>query len=127
MNNVDQIKTRARGLIVDQIDQRTTAAGAMLQEHVMNLRNMSNTLREQGLDSTAHLVDMAAERLNRCSTYLTDTDGDRMIHDVESLARRQPTITAGLGFVAGLAAARVLKASAGQRYRTYVEEYDYGS
>lgn len=119
MTNVDQVKTRARGLIMEQIDRRTTDAGTMLESHVSNLRSMSDTMRGQGLDATANIVEYAAERLGMVSTYLTQTDGDRIVHDVESVAREHAMVTGAIGFLVGLTAARVLKASASDRYRTY--------
>ena len=131
MTNVDEIKQNAKGVVVDQIDRRTTQLGNVVGGHVNNLRDMSTSLRDQGQDATARLVDMAAERLDSVSTYLTQTDGDRIVHDIETVARTQPMITAAAGFVLGVTAARVLKAGAALRYRMYGEstataEIDYG-
>ncbi len=131
MTNVDEIKHNAKGAVIDQIDRRTTQLGNVVGGHVNNLRDMSSSLRSQGQDATARLVDMAAERLNAVSTYLTQTDGDRIVHDIETVARTQPMVTAAAGFVLGMTAARVLKAGAAQRYRTYGEpstgaEINYG-
>ncbi len=119
MTNVDQIKDKARGMIIDQIDRRTTDLGNTVSEHVSNLRNMSETLRGQGQPATAVLLDTAASRLDTLSNYLRNTDGDRIVHDLESIARSQPLATAAVGFAGGLVAARLLKASASQRYRAY--------
>jgi len=119
VTNVDQIKDRAKNVITDQIDRRSTDLGNVVGGHVTNLRQMGTSLRDQGQDGTASLVDMAADRLNRISTYLTQTDGDRMIHDIETVAREQPLITAAAGLVFGVTAARLLKAGAVNRYRTY--------
>ena len=127
MTNVEEIKDKAKGVVIDQIDQRTTDLGNVVGAHAGNLRAMSDTLRNQGQDNTARLVDMASDRLNQVSTYLTQTDGDRLIHDVESLARRQPLITGAAGLVLGLTAARLLKAGATQRYRTYSTESDFST
>lgn len=132
MTNVDEIKQNAKGVVIDQIDRRTTQVGNVVGGHVENLRDMSSSLRNQGQDATARLVDMAADRLNSVSTYLTQTDGDRIVHDIETVARTQPMITAAAGLILGLTAARVLKAGATQRYRTYsepstrTETIDYG-
>lgn len=127
MTNVDQIKDKAKGVVIDQIDRRTTDLGNVVTGHVDNLRSMGDSLRGQGQESTARLVDMAADRLNQISTYLTQTDGDRIVHDVETLARTQPLITAAAGLVFGVTAARLLKAGATQRYRTYSDTSSYGS
>jgi hypothetical protein len=119
VSTVDQVKNRARGVVVDQIHRRSTDVGTKLQAHVGNLRSMSQTMRGQGLDATANMVDYAADRINGVSTYLTQTDGDRMIHDLETIARENAMVTASIGFLAGLTAARLLKASASDRYRAY--------
>ena len=104
---------------MDQIDRRSTDAGSMIREHADNLRQMSENLRDQGQQATANLVDGAAGRLESLSSYLTDTDGERIVHDVENLARSQPIVTATVGLAAGFLAARLLRASATQRYQSY--------
>ncbi len=118
MTNVDQIKNQARGVIMDQIDRRTTDVGNTVGEHVTNLRSMSDNLRDQGQTATANLVRLAADRLDGLSNYLTQNDGDRIVSDLESAARKQPMVTAAVGFMGGLLAARLLKASATERYRS---------
>jgi hypothetical protein len=104
---------------MDQIDRRTTDAGQMLDTHVNNLRTMSQSMRDQGLGATAGVVDYAANRLGTVSGYLTNTDGDRIVHDLEQVAREHTMVTGAIGLLLGLTAARVLKASASDRYRTY--------
>jgi hypothetical protein len=123
------VKGQARGFIIDQIDRRTTDLGNVVSEHAGNLRQMSRTLRDQGQQGTAHLVEGAADRLERVSSYLTTNDGNRIVRDVETLARQQPLVTATLGLAAGVLAARVLKASATRRYQAYQQaEYEtYGA
>ena len=119
MTNVDQIKTRARGVVMDQIDRRATDAGKLLQNHVTNLRSIGDTMRGEGLTATAQVADYAADRLDVVAAYLTQTDGERIVHDAENLARRNMMMTGAVGFLVGLTAARLLKASASDRYRTY--------
>lgn len=116
---VDQIKSATRGIIIDQIDRGSTIFGGRVREHVGNLRTMSGSLRNQGYPATADLVDKAANTMDRVSSYLIETDGNRMVHDAEEMARNQTMATAGAGFVVGLLAARLLKVSARERYQTY--------
>lgn len=125
--NVEEIKDKAKGVVIDQIDRRSTDLGNVVGSHVGNLRSMGDSLRGQGQEGTARLVDMAADRLNQVSTYLTQTDGDRIVHDIENVARTQPLITAAAGLVFGVTAARLLKAGASHRYRTYGSGSTYGS
>ena len=55
------------------------------------------------------------------SRYLTDSDADRILGDVEDFGRRQPWAVIGGGVVLGLLASRFLKASSTRRYE---ERYD---
>lgn len=130
MNNVSELtgKTQkqaanaaraARGMIASQIDVRRNIAGSMLARHAGNLHRMSDSLSVQGQDATARFVDAAASRLSNASNYMRATDGDRMIDDLESFGRRNALLTGAIGFIGGLAAARLLKASTKKRYRDY--------
>jgi hypothetical protein len=119
MTDVDRIKDKTRGVILDQIDRGTTVVGSRVREHVANVRTMSGSLRAQGYSATAGLVEAAADKMDRFSSYLIDNDGERVVHDLEDIARDQPILTAGLGFLMGLLGARLLKASARDRYHTY--------
>ena len=58
-----------------------------------------------------------AERSDRLGAYLTRTDGDGLLRDVEDFARRQPWLVVGAGAVAGFLTARFVKASSDARYR----------
>ena len=114
-----QLAGRAKNVVTDQIDQRSKALGTAVGTHAGNLRAVAQTLREQNQEGSAHLADMAADRLSGVGTYLETTDGDRLIADAEQLARRQPIVTVGVGVVLGLIAARMLKASSADRYDRY--------
>jgi hypothetical protein len=110
VTNFDRIKTTARGIVTEEIDRRTTDLGEAVNERVTKLRAMSETLRGQGQTVAANLVDSAASKLDGISSYLRSADGDRIIHDVETLARNQPLATAAAGFAGGFVVARLLKA-----------------
>ena len=113
---------RAKGMIVGQIDQRAGDIGATIATHAQNIRSVSATLREQGQDSTARLADTAADRLEQFGSYLSTTDGERLIADLENIARKQPLLTMGAGLALGILAARLLKASASERYLYYGQQ-----
>ena len=100
----------------DQIEGGSTKAGSELQSAADTVRRAAQQLREEGKDGPAKLVDEAVERLERLGNYLTDTNGTRMLHDVEDFARRQPWLVAGGSMVLGLLSSRVLKASSSRRY-----------
>ena len=66
----------------------------------------------------------AAEQLERFSGYLRERDAMDLLDDLEGLARRRPEVVFGGLFVAGLAAARFLKASRrGPRTQDLPESY----
>jgi gas vesicle protein len=109
----DQAKSRA----AQEIDQRSTQAGEQVATTAEDLRSVAEQLRSQGKDTPAKLAEQAADRAERVGGYLRDADSDRLLSDLEDVARRQPwTVVAG-GMVLGFAAARFLKASSSQRYQ----------
>jgi len=77
---------------------------------------VSGQLREQGKDQPAKLAEQAADRAERVSRYLTDSDADRILGDVEDFGRRQPWAVIAGGLALGLVASRFLKASSSRRY-----------
>lgn len=108
-----QAKSRAR----DEIDRRSTEAGQQASSTADDLRSVSEQLREQGKDTPAKLADQAAERVERVGGYLQDADADRILGDVEDMARRQPWAVVAGGIALGFVAARFLKASSSERYQ----------
>ena len=78
-------------------------------------RRVAEDLRGQGDEETARLTEAAADRAERLSGYLRDSDGDRFLRDIEGFARRRPMVAATAGFLVGLAASRFVKASAERR------------
>jgi hypothetical protein len=107
---------QARDRVRDQVDQRSTQAGEQVSTHAQDLRSVGDSLREQGKEQPAKLADQAADRLERAGGWLTESDADRILGDVEDFARKNPwAVTAG-GLALGFAASRMLKASSTQRY-----------
>jgi vacuolar-type H+-ATPase subunit H len=69
--------------------------------------------REQD-PNIARYTRMLADRLEGAASYVRDHDFNRIRSDCEDLARRHPAVFFGGMFIAGFAAARFLKASAGR-------------
>lgn len=101
-----------------QVDQRSTDAGERVSSMAGDLRSVSEQLREQGNENGAKVAEQVAERAERAGTYLTDSDADRILGDVEDMARRQPWLVLAGGVALGIAAARFLKASSSERYES---------
>ncbi len=109
---------KAGGMLREQLDRRSNQAGEKVTGTAQDLRSVGEELRKQGKEAPANVADRAAERTEQIGSYLKESDGDRLLEDVEDLGRRQPLLALAGGVAVGLVAARFLKASSENRYRT---------
>jgi hypothetical protein len=110
----------ARGRVRQEVDRRSTEVGDRIGGTAGDARSVAEELRKQGKDAPARYVEQAADRAEKVGGYLRESDGERILHDVEDFARQRPWAVAAGGLVLGFAASRVLKASSGERYRSGV-------
>jgi hypothetical protein len=61
-------------------------------------------------------MEQAAQRVESAGQWLRDSDGDRILRDVEDFGRRNPLAVAAGGLAIGFALSRLLKASSSDRY-----------
>jgi hypothetical protein len=115
-----QAAGQARERVRTQIDQRSTDAGRRISEQGSDLRAVGDELRQQGKDGPAKLADRAAEQVEKAGGWLTESDADRILHDVESAARKNPWAVVAGGVALGFVASRFLKASSSDRYRNSI-------
>jgi len=113
---VTELREEGSVRLRDQFDQRSTATGQQVRSLAEALRRSGNDLTIEGNGNAAQLTGQAAERLERVGRYLEEKTGDDLMRDIETFARRRPWLLAGLGALAGMAAARFVKASSEQRY-----------
>src|SRR3712207_2867362 len=113
-----QAAGQAKEQLRTQVDQRSTQAGEQVTTTASDIRTVSETLREQGKDKPAQLAEQAADRIEKVGSYLTDSDSDRILSDVEDFARKQPWAVIAGGIALGFAASRFLKASQSDRYHS---------
>jgi ElaB/YqjD/DUF883 family membrane-anchored ribosome-binding protein len=114
-----EAKSQTREKMREQIDTRSTQTGEQMTGAASALRQTAERLRGDGQESQARLIDMLAQRGDQLGSYLTQTDGDRLLRDVERFARRQPWLVAGAGALLGFVGARFTKASSTRRYEAY--------
>lgn len=107
----------ARGRVRDQVDERSNKLGEQVGSTASDLRTVGEELRKQGKDTPAKLADQAAERSEKIGRYLSESDADRILGDVEDFARKQPWAVVAGGIALGFVASRFLKASSSERYR----------
>jgi hypothetical protein len=107
---------KAREQIRAQVDERSTQAGEQVSRQADDVRTVGEELRTQGKDGPARIADQVAERTERVGTWLRESDGDRILSDVEDFGRRNPWAVAAGGVAIGFVASRLLKASSSRRY-----------
>ena len=111
----------------EQVEQRARQAGEKVSGTAGDLRSVGEELRKQGKDGPAKLADRAAEQTEKVGSYLSEKDPNQMLHDVEDFGRQRPWAMLAGGLVVGIAAARFLKASSGNRYRARSSGGDLGT
>lgn len=113
-----QAAGQAREQMRSQIDQRSSDAGQKVSAQGSDLRAVGDQLRQQGKDGPAKLADQAADHVERAGSWLSESDADKILHDVEDAARQNPWAVVAGGIALGFAASRFLKASSRDRYAT---------
>ena len=108
---------QARSQLREQVDQRSTQAGDQVHSAAQDVRSVAEQLRNQGKDTPARVAEQVADRAESFGSYLRYADGERLLRDVEDVARRRPWLVAAGGLALGFAASRFLKASSGRRYK----------
>ena len=114
---------QARGRVRDQGDQRSTEVGGQVKSNASDVRSVAEELRKQGKDTPAKYAEQAADRAERLGGWLEDSDGDKILRDIEDFGRSKPWAVAAGGLLLGFAASRLLKASSSERYRSSQTDY----
>jgi hypothetical protein len=110
--------SKAQERMRSELDTRTARAGGQIQSTAEDLRSVGEELRKQGKDTPARLADQGADRIEQIARYLTDSDADKMLSDIEDFGRRQPWAVVAGGMALGFLASRFLKASSTRRYNS---------
>jgi ElaB/YqjD/DUF883 family membrane-anchored ribosome-binding protein len=112
-----QAKGRTGDQLREQIDTRSSQAGEQVRSTAQAVRQTSSKLREDGQEMPAKALDQLASHGERLGDYLAESDGGRILRDVENVARSRPWLFVGGSAVVGFLASRFMKASSGRRYR----------
>jgi hypothetical protein len=122
-----QVADKARSSVRDQVDQRSTQAGEQISTQASDVRTVAEELRKQGKEGPAKVAEQAADRAQRVGSWLTESDGDRILRDAEDFGRRNPWAVAAGGLLLGFAASRMLKASSQERFESSRIQSGYGA
>ncbi len=131
------------GQVMETVSQRgRQQANEQMNRAAQGLEKVAQSVRRLGGEMSdeqpqvAGVANTAAEQAERLSHYLRETDPGQLYQQIESFARRQPVLVVGGAFLAGILAARFLKASGSQagsgngqsQYRSrYYAEPEYGT
>jgi hypothetical protein len=122
-----QLSSTARGWMQQEADQRTSAVASQARTIAGAMRQTSSRLNQDGQPQAARVTDTVAERVERLAGYLDQADGERLMSDVQDLARRNPWAFAAAGLFAGFAASRFMKASRSNEMPTSAGATPYAS
>jgi ElaB/YqjD/DUF883 family membrane-anchored ribosome-binding protein len=112
-----EVGSQARSKLREQVDQRSTQAGLQAKGAAGDVRTVAQQLRSQGRDAPARFAEQAADRVERAGGWLEESDGERILRDVEDFGRRNPWAVVAGGLALGFVASRLLKASSRDRYQ----------
>lgn len=105
---VEQVKHEGQDFLSDRkgivAEQFANVSGA--------IRRAAEKLHDTDSAFLGGYVDRAADTVETMGKYIEERDAHDVIEDVGVIARRQPLLFAGGMFLAGLAAARFVKAAA---------------
>jgi hypothetical protein len=109
-DTVEKIKTQAN----DQIDTQMTQAGLSLATVADAVETLSDQLRRGNQALLADYADRAGGQVDQLATYLRQSDPNKVLHDIEDFARREPALFLAGAFAIGLLGTRFLKSSSSQ-------------
>jgi hypothetical protein len=118
-DKASELREQGSARLQDQFDKRSSKAGSQARALATALRRTANDLSNEDNGNASQLTTQAADRIERVGSYLEQKSGDELMRDIETFARRRPWMLAGLGMMAGVAAARFMKASSERRYGNY--------
>jgi gas vesicle protein len=107
----DEAQQQATERARSGLDHGKTRAAETLGSVAQSLRQTTQQLRDQNQQPAGRVIERVADRAERVSNYLRDTDVDRLIDRAEDVARRKPGLFLGGAFALGLLGARFLKNS----------------
>jgi ElaB/YqjD/DUF883 family membrane-anchored ribosome-binding protein len=106
-----QVQQKATQRVESGLSRGKGQAAETLNTVAQALITSGQQLRERKQDNVSRYVDQVADRVQRVSNYLQNTDVSEIIDSTEEFARRRPALFLGGAFALGLIGARFLKSS----------------
>jgi len=112
MGGVRGMASQAGEKLMDTAEQQKMAGADFVTSLADATRRAAGEFEDQ-VPQAAEYIRYAADQMQTMSDSLRRRDVGRMLSDVQSFARRQPTAFLGVSFLAGFAAIRFLRSSSG--------------
>jgi len=109
----EKVKEQGRTFLNEQKDR----VSSEIEAYSAAVRRAAERLKSESDTNLSSYVSSAADQLNRLASRVQERDLGELFDEVEEMARRRPEVFYGGMFVAGLVAARFLKASKEKRGR----------
>lgn len=114
------------------INQAVNGATGLLADRIAHYadvtRDVCDLLRRRGEAQPAYLLEKTLARFDSATAYLRSADGTQLYGDMREMTRGRTWMVAGAGLIAGLLAARAIRASATMPHQEdYVEQFDQRS
>ena len=106
-----QVQEKATQRVESGLSRGKNQAAQTLSTVAESLIVSSQQLRERNEENVSRYVDQVADRVQRVSSYLQNTDVSEIVDRTEEFARRRPALFLGGAFAIGLLGARFLKSS----------------
>jgi ElaB/YqjD/DUF883 family membrane-anchored ribosome-binding protein len=106
-----QVQQKATQRVESGLARGKTQAAETLNTVAQSLISTGQQLRERNQEPVSRYVDQFADRVQRVSNYLQNTDITELVDRTEQFARRRPALFLGGAFALGLLGARFLKSS----------------
>jgi ElaB/YqjD/DUF883 family membrane-anchored ribosome-binding protein len=106
-----QVQQKATQRVESGLTRGKGQAAETLNTLAQSLVTSGQQLRERNQENVSRYVDQVADRVQRVSNYLQNTDVSEIIDSTEQFARRRPALFLGGAFALGLIGARFLKSS----------------
>jgi ElaB/YqjD/DUF883 family membrane-anchored ribosome-binding protein len=110
-----QVQQKATQRVESGLTRGKVQAAETLNTVAQSLVMSGQQLRERNQEGISRFVDRTADRVQRVSNYLQNTDVSEMVDKTEEFARRRPALFLGGAFALGLLGARFLKSSRRQQ------------
>ncbi len=122
LQDAGKVMAEAAGAVaVDRVraemDARSSRAAVEVKAFAVAMRASSSSLREQGHDGQADLVDEVAVKADRLASRLATADTDELVRDGKHLAqqaaefaRQEPALVIAGAFTLGLLVPKILEA-----------------